>query len=249
MFDMGTSDSGDKKPESKPTGPIMLLNEKLQHEKELLGFYVSGHPMNPFKQLAGAVDTFTGEEWRLMENREAFRVCGVITSVTRKISRRDNRPWCMMTVATTKDTYSLHAFANSYAEFGPAIEDGKRVIVEGQVMRRPDDDVQLAINSVKPLENSLSELIKAVTFIIDNNGESSDFVRLLRQELEQQMGKTVVRVGVLLDENQYVLADLASSLEWTINKDQFNKLSKHPAVRDIKLEAPQPVAPAPSWGR
>jgi DNA polymerase III alpha subunit len=155
----------------------------------------------------------------------------------------------MMTVATAKDTYSLHAFANCFAEYGPAFEEGKLVIVEGQVMRRPDDDVQLAINSVRPLESSLTELIKGVTFLIESNGKSSEFIRLLRQELEQQMGQTIVRLGILVDSDQYVLAELASSLEWSLNKEQFSKISQHPSVKDILFDVPQPVAPPPAWGR
>ena len=72
---------------------------------------------------------------------------------------------------------------------------------------------------------------------------------ILRGELEQRMGQTVVRIGVLVDNDQYVLADLASSLEWSLNKEQFNKFSKHPAVKDVIFNMPPPVAPAPAWGR
>ena len=250
MFDMdqGGSGSDDAGPK-RLTGPDMPLNEKLQHERELLGFYVSGHPMNPFKLMAGAIDTFTGNDWRKMENREPYRLCGVITGVARRISRRDNKPWCVVTVATTRDTYTVHAFAKCYAEFGPAIEDGKLVMIEGQVMRRQDDDVQLAMNSIRPLETALSELIKSVTFVIDGNEPSIEFVQLLRQELEDRMGSTVVRVGVVVEPGQMAIADLASSLEWQLNKEQFNKLSKHPAVRDVLFTFPQPAAPAPSWRR
>lgn len=249
MFDMEAAAPAGEANQNKPAGPVMPLNEKLRNEKELLGFYVSGHPMNPFKRMTAAIDTFSGEQWREMENREPYRICGVITGVSKKISRRDNRPWCMLTLATAKDTYSLHTFANCYAEFSPAIEEGKLVMIEGQIMRRPDDDVQLAVNSVQPLESSLSEIIREITFIIENNGESSSFVQLLRQQLEQRLGHTIVRIGVLVDKDQYVVADLASSLEWMLNKEQFNMISRHPAVRDILIKATPPVAPAPAWGR
>jgi DNA polymerase-3 subunit alpha len=251
MFDMFEVDapapSTDKK--DLPVGPVMPLNEKLAFEKELLGFYVSGHPMNAYRHITAAIDTFRGDEWLKMENREAYRICGVITGVTRKISKKSNQPWAVVTIATTTDTYTIHAFAKCYAEFGPAIEDSKLVLVEGQIMRRQDDDVQLAMNSLRPLEPALTELVKGVTFIIDNNGQSSDFVKTLRAELEQRIGHTVVRLGVLVDEQQMVMADLASSLEWQLNKEQFQILRKHPAVRDVQFNVAEPVAPQPSWGR
>lgn len=252
LFDMLEMDPGTDASENGSGNkkvPLMPLNEKLTYEKELLGFYVSGHPMNSFKALTAGIDTFTGEDWRNMENREAFRICGVITGVSKRITRKDNRPWCMLTVATVSDTYSLHVFARSFSEFGPQLEEGKLVMLEGQVMRRPDDDVQLSVNSVKPLETSLSEMIEGVTFIIEGNGQASSFIKLLRQELEQHMGSTRVRVGVLVEENQYVVADLATSLDWNLNNQQFNSLSRHPAVRHTLLQIPDPVAPASSWSR
>jgi hypothetical protein len=105
------------------------------------------------------------------------------------------------------------------------------------------------MNSVRPLETALSELIKSVTFVIDDGEDSIDFIELLREELEVRMGSTVVRVGVIVDSRQMAVADLASSLEWQLNKEQFTKLSEHPAVKDVLFTFPQPVAPAPSWGR
>jgi DNA polymerase-3 subunit alpha len=247
MFEMEAPASPAKA--DAPKGPVMPLNEKLKHERELLGFYVSGHPMNPYRHFAAAIDSFTGEDWMKMENREPYRICGVITGVARKISRKDNRPWCVLTLATTRDSYTIHAFANCYAEFGPAIEEGKLVLLEGQVMRRQDDDVQLAMNSVRPLEGAITDLVKGITFVIDNNGQSADFVKLLRTELEQRMGHTVVRLAVLVGDDQMAVADLASSLEWQVNKEQFKQLRQHPAVRDVLFTIPEPTAPQPSWGR
>ncbi|MEX0322453.1 MAG: DNA polymerase III subunit alpha [Puniceicoccaceae bacterium] len=252
MFDMFEMDAPAKSQEkSKPAaeGPVMPLSEKLMYEKELLGFYVSGHPMNPYKHLTRHIDTFTGEDWMKMENREPYRLCGVITGVARRISRRDNRPWAMVTVATTKSTYTINAFANTYADCGSSIEEGKLVCIEGQVMRRQDDDVSLSMNGLRPLESALVDLIKDVTFIIGTNGQSSDFIQLLRNELEQRMGSTPVHLGILLDNGQVAVANLASSLEWQLNKDQFQLLRKHPAVKDIQLTVPPPVAPKNPWGR
>jgi DNA polymerase-3 subunit alpha len=253
LFDMlggdGAGGGGGKKKKKCLKGRIMPMNEKLQHEKELLGFYVSGHPMNPYKRVAKAIDTFEGEDWHKMENREPYRLCGVITGVAKKISKNDNLPWCIVTLATTRDTYSIYAFNKCYAEFGPAISEGKLVMVEGQVMRRKDGDVQLAMTSIRSLEPGIADLVRGITFIIDNNGKSSDFVKLLRTELEQRMGHTSVRLGVVVGDDQVAVAELASSLEWNFNKEQFSILSKHPAVRDIQFSISELVAPAPAWGR
>jgi DNA polymerase-3 subunit alpha len=252
MFDMFDLEppAADRKPAAdKPAGPVMPLSDKLQYEKELLGFYVSGHPMNPYRHFAAAIDTFTGGDWQKMENREPFRICGVITGVTRKIARKDNRPWAVITLATTRDTYTVNAFANCYGDHHSQCEVGNLVLVEGQVMRRQDDEVQLAANSLRPLDAAVSDLVKGLTFIISGNGHSSEFIQLLRSELEKKMGETPVRLGIDLGNGQVAVADLASSLNWDLNKDQFQVLRRHPAVRDVSFVVPQPQAPEPKWAR
>ena len=230
-------------------GPVMPLAEKLQYEKELLGFYVSGHPMSPYRQLAGAIDTFKGDDWQKMENREPYRLCGVITHIARKISRRDNRPWASITIATIRDTYTVFAFADCYEAHQGAITDGSLVLVEGQIIRRKDDEIQLATNTVRPLESAMASLVKGITFIIDGNGHASAFVRLLREELEQRMGGTPVKLGVLLDNGQVAVADLAASLSWEMNTPQLQVLRKHPAVRGVDFAIPQPTAPETRWAK
>ena len=252
LFDMlGGDDSGDALPASRPRRrvPAMPQAEKLQHEKELLGFYLSGHPMHPFRRLAEAVDTFSGEEWQKMENREPFRTCGVITGTTRRISRRDNRPWAVLQLATARDSYTINAFASCYAEFQPLLEEGNLVLIEGQILRRQDDDPSLMANSVRPLEQALSALINEVTFVIDPDESARSFVKLLRSELEDHMGETKVRLGVRVEEERIAVADLASSLEWQLNREQFQRLHHHEAVRDVFFAVPEPVAPAPRRNR
>jgi DNA polymerase-3 subunit alpha len=227
----------------------MPLQEKLAHERELLGFYVSGHPMNPYQAFARAIDTFTGNDYLKMEQDEPWRLCGVITGVAKKISRRDNRPWAIINLATTGETYTLNAYADCYEQHTGIIEESRIVLIEGKVIRRQDDEVQLAATAVKPLERAASELIRSVTFIIEGNGHSSSFIQDLRAELDRHMGKTPVRLGILVDQDQVAVADLAPSLEWELTHERFLPLSRHPAVRDIQLVIPEPEAPPPRWGR
>lgn len=249
MFDLDPPAAATKESSEKKAGPVMPLSEKLQYEKELLGFYVSGHPMNPYRHFAAVIDTFSGDDWQKMENREPFRICGVITGVARKIARKDNRPWAVLTLATTRDTYTVNAFANCFGDHHAQCEVGNLVLVEGQVMRRQDDEVQLAANAVRPLDAAIGDLINGLTFIISGNGHSSEFVQLLRSELEKQMGETPVRLGIDLGNGQVAVADLASSLGWNLNKDQFQILRRHPAVRGVKFAVPEPKAPEPKWAR
>ena len=75
-------------------------HEMLTYEKELLGFYVSGHPLDEYKGLAEALTNFDVEKVDDLGDRIEFQICGVASSVTKKLSRRDNRMWALFNVGT-----------------------------------------------------------------------------------------------------------------------------------------------------
>lgn len=252
MFDMFDMGGGEKSAAGTKNGRKphpMPLAGKLQAEKELLGFYVSGHPMNAFRGIAEQIDTFTGEEYTRMEHREPFRLCGVVTALAKKISKRDNRPWVIMTLSSRTHSYSVNVYAEAYEQYGPTLEEGRCIVVEGQVMRRQDDEIQLAANKVQQLDAALPSLVRELVFIVDANGQTPDFLSRLRTEIEPQMGSTKVQIGFLFHDDEYLVADIAQSLTWELRKETFTRLRSHPAVRDVQLTIPEVEAPAPRWAR
>lgn len=249
LFGMDTAGESPARKSSRPKVPAMSMKDKLASEKELLGFYLSGHPMQPFRRILPFLNTFEGDDYLKMEDKQPFRIAGVITGVDKKLARKDNRPWAIVDVATLKESFSIRAFANCYAEYAPVVEEGKCVIVEGQILRRDRDDVTLTANSFMPIESSLPPLVTELTFYINNDSAGAGFVETLRGKFDTEMGETPVRIAVVIDQDQAVLAEPASSLKWNFTVASFNPLARHPGVRDFHLRIPDPVAPQSRWAK
>lgn len=248
MFDMGPTAAGSKAPALPDPRLLMPMADKLAHEKDLLGFYVSGHPMNPYRYFAQCIDTFTGNGWESLPDRTPFRICGVLTSVKRKLTRKDNKPWAILSLATRSDNYTLNAFPNCFAEYQPALVESSLVIIEGQVANR-NDEMQLLANSIQPIDIALNHLINSITFVLRNQPNAADFCQLLRTELENIDGDIPLQLAVMLDDHHAAVASIASSLQWRVNKDQFLLLRKHPAVSDVTFSVPPVAAPKPRWSK
>ncbi len=246
MFDMGGGSKDAKGQTQRPPHP-MPLAEQLQSEKELLGFYVSGHPMNVYRGITEQIDSFAGENYTRMENREVFRLCGVITGLAKKISKRDNRPWAIVSLSGRKHTYSVNVYAEAYEQFSPSLEEGRCILVEGQVMRRQDDEIQLAAHKIQHLDGVLPTMVKDVTFVLKNSPEAASFLERLLSEIEDDMGSTRVKVAIRLEEDECVVAEVAQSLTWTFRKEVFAKLRHHPSVEDCLFSIPPPETPEPRW--
>ena len=69
--------------------------EKLAHEKELLGFYVTGHPLNPYRSVL-ANPKYVPVTQLCTEERPSFHAAGSLTEVIKKFSKKDGKPFAII---------------------------------------------------------------------------------------------------------------------------------------------------------
>ena len=89
----------------------------LAAEKELLGFYVSGHPLDPYRELLDEYSLHDSETVKALESRQMTRVGGLIATVQRGISRRTNKPYAIPTVADLKGSYQVLCMNANYDKY------------------------------------------------------------------------------------------------------------------------------------
>jgi DNA polymerase-3 subunit alpha len=210
--------------------------ERLAFEKELLGFYVSGHPMNLYAGLADALDTFPVEALTQQPDRAEFRLCGIASGITKKLSKKDNRPWAAFTLATLRASAALNLFAEAYASYGSALAENALVLVQGNVLAG-NDGVRLNIKECYPLDAKISDLVRKVTWLVHPaHPELPAFLRLMRDTLNAQPGDTRVGFGFLFEDRAAPVAEASNALGWKLNAPAFQQLRAHPAVAGVQLE-------------
>ena len=220
--------------------PDFSLAEKLTFEKELLGFYVSGHPMNEWSGIAEAVSSHREDQLMELEDRTQFRLCGIAGSISKKLSRRDNRPWAAFTLATRTGSVQLNMYADAYEAYARNLEAEKPVTVLGTVLRSADG-VRLNVKECHPLGAYLPAAIKKITWVLrPENPENTAFIKSLREELENSKGEIGTEVGFLFGENDIALSEVASALGWRLNPPAFQSLRRHPAVVGAVVD-PKPI--------
>jgi DNA polymerase-3 subunit alpha len=210
--------------------------EKLQFEKELLGFYVSGHPMNQFSGLAEALDTFPVDQLLNQLDRTEFRLCGIAGSIAKKLSKKDNRPWAAFTLATRRASIPLNMFADAYAAYGANLADNALVLVQGNVLVS-EDGARINVKECYPLDNFVTGSIKRVTWLLDpHHPQLNDFLRRLRDTLNRNVGETKISLGFVFENRITALSDASSALGWKLTGARFQEIRQHPAVIGVELE-------------
>ena len=223
--------------------------ERLQFEKELLGFYVSGHPLNAYSGLAEALCTHTEESVLLEGDRVEFRLCGIMSGITKRLSKRDNRPWAFFTVATKRATISVNMYADAYETYGKLLAENLPVVILGSVMKG-NDGARLNVKELYPLEGYLGGNIRKVTWLLSpEHAELPSFLRKLRTTLDAASGDTKVEMAFLFEDRVAPIAETANSLKWRITPEAYQQLRNHPAVAGVLAEARRPeMKEVKRWG-
>ncbi|WP_337124120.1 hypothetical protein, partial [Staphylococcus aureus] len=95
-----------------------------------LGFYVSGHPLNAYEGLTEAINSYAIDELLEQGDRVEFRLCGIAGNIVKRLSKKDNRPWAMFTLATKKGSIGLNLFADGYENYGQVLKENALVLVQ-----------------------------------------------------------------------------------------------------------------------
>ena len=228
----------------------LTSGNRLQFEKELLGFYVSGHPLDAYAGLAEALDTFAAAELIHQPDRTEFRLCGIPGELAKKLSKKDNRPWVAFNLATRRSTVALNLFADAYAAYGANLVENVPVVVLGNVIGG-SDGARLNVKEVYPLESAVPGFLHTVTWLLrPDHGGTTGFLRQMRESINRQSGTTRVEFAFVFDDRAAPVAEASAALGWRVTPASFQELSAHPAVAGVRVEAKRlELKPDRRWGR
>ena len=226
----------------KKAVPEMRITEKLRYERELLGVYISGHPMDAFAGLDTAIDTFRSpDELTRFDDRDTYRLCGIISNLQIKYTRKDSRQMAVFNLATASHAYEIIMFPEPYEKNGSRLEEGKLALIHGQINRR-NGETGLVAHEVFDLEQSIPKIIQGVDFILDpNHSQATEFIQSLREIIDSEHGFTRTGLSFLVDD-QIVEAEIAQSLTFKITSKNYKKLRRHPALAGVRIQS-VPVKP------
>ena len=143
--------------------------ELLDMEKEMLGIYISGHPLEKLQEKIKAntnINTLQminmKEENDLSKDGKNVKYAGIITSVKKKYTKNNT----IMAFVTVEDLYGsteIIVFENCYNRASSVLLEDNIVLIEGRLSIREDDDVKIVANSIVDFENVIKATEKENT--------------------------------------------------------------------------------------
>lgn len=123
-----------------PRIPEWPSRELLGYEKELLGFYVTGHPIAEYMDILQTYQIDDIAELQGLANDAGTRIGGLIAGLEQKRSKKDNRPWAVIRLEGMSGEIECLAFADTYAQYGDALAPEAVVFVEGVYSRGEEQE-------------------------------------------------------------------------------------------------------------
>lgn len=141
--------------------PEWPQHELLAHEKELLGFYVTGHPLTPLAPLLEKFCLHNSTTAKLLPARSMTRIGGMVGAVQQGIGKKNNKPYAMVTLEDLEGTYSMLLFNENYDKFRALLLPQKALLVVGEVSNE-EDKPKLFPTEIMPLEDAPRKFTKQV---------------------------------------------------------------------------------------
>jgi DNA polymerase-3 subunit alpha len=138
-------------------------HELLAAEKELLGFYVTGHPLTPFVPLLEKYALTNTAGLAQLQNRSMTRIGGLIAAVQHGVSKKSNKPYAMVTLEDLQGTVQVLCMNENYDKNRELLQVNKAIMVVGEV-NTGDDKPKLFPQEMMPLEDTPRKYTKQVHF-------------------------------------------------------------------------------------
>lgn len=187
---------------------------KLALEREMLGLYVSGHPLNGVAHLLNAqVDTqipaiLQGD----VANDTQVKVGGILASVNRRVNK-NGMPWASAQIEDLTGGIEVLFFPQTYSLHGAEIADDVVVLVSAKVAIR-DDRISLIANDLVVPDFSNAQVNRPLAVSLPTRQCTTDKVSALKQVLARHPGTSQVHLR-LISGDRITTLELDQSLRVT----------------------------------
>jgi DNA polymerase-3 subunit alpha len=182
-----------------PMVPEWSNSESLAREKELLGFYVSGHPLSKYEKEVKTFATVTLEALDTLPDGSPVKVCGIVTECKTIVDRKNNQ----MAFLTLEDFYGaaeVIVFSKTYASYGELIQQDSLILISGRTNTREDEQTKILCEEVVPLSEVWEHYGKNLYLTMDALGVDDPILSQVTEILEQNPGKCNLFINLRMPE-------------------------------------------------
>jgi DNA polymerase-3 subunit alpha len=180
--------SAAEKQEVQSSLPEWPDHELLACEKELLGFYVTGHPLTPYAPVLEKYSLATTKTLAQMQNRSLTRLGGMIAALQNGISKKNGKPYSMITLEDLDGAVQVLCMNENYDKNRELLVQGKAIFVIGEVSTG-EDRPKIFPQEIMALEDVPNRFTRQVHFRLHTAHLTPQSIDSLRDLVAAHPGK------------------------------------------------------------
>lgn len=206
--------------------------KKLKLEKEVVGIYISGHPLDDFKMEVESFCNCKVSDFNNLENFVNRELCfgGVVSDVQHRESKT-GKGWAIFTVEDYEDSFEFKIFGEEYLKFRHFLVPNSFIYVrafirDGWVNRDTGKkgDPRVQFNNFQMLHDVMEHQAKKLTIQIPVNDLQEDRIKTLKKMLKQHKGEKQLHFAVYEFEEQVKLTMPSRKHKVNISKELLDAL-------------------------
>ncbi len=183
-------------PEEKlPDIPEWPETEILAGEKEVLGFYLTGHPLRKFEEKLRDLGTVNTARLAELEPQSEVSLGGIITAVRTARSKKGDT-YASATLEDLEGTVGLLFFPKDYARLSQRLQPEAIVYVKGRLQMEENAQPKVAVSEIAPLESVEPPRATGVVIRVRLGGANGGVARQLFEIFSEKNGETPVRLEI-----------------------------------------------------
>jgi DNA polymerase-3 subunit alpha len=197
-----------------PTLPDWTSRQKLSGEKEMLGIYVTGHPLDEYSGKAAELASHTTDQLdESLEKGAEVAICGILTGLQRK-RNKEGKLWAAMQIEDRQGCVEAMVFTTQYDRLLSALVEDQAVLVKGLALPEDNGPPKISVQDIVPLEMARVNLpsLISIRIPVGANGTSADRAAALNQLFERKRGDTEVRLRLEKPRDFSVILDVTTKV-------------------------------------
>ena len=214
-------------PEVEPFSEL----EKLKIEKDILGLYVSGHPLDKY---SFEIENICNTNFKKIKNNEVIGksvlfVAGIVTKVEHKISK-NGKPYGNVVIEDFSDSYNFIFFSEDYVKFKNFFEEGWFLFLNGKMKNKWNnpDELEFKVDNISLLSKTREKHVKELHIKLDIENINKNLIDELNKNFDSAKGGNChLKVTVLSRNNgKNISVDMISrDIKFHLNDDIIKTLN------------------------
>ena len=171
--------------------------EKLNREKELIGIYLSAHPLDPFRlEIKYLTNTQISDFQSAMSENKEFTIAGLVTA-TRNAIDKNGKPWGSLILEDFSGSHEFRFFTKDYETFQSYLKNGAPLFIKGTIQRNFRNELEPKIRTIAYLTNVREEMLKSVSVMLPIERITDEWINELNIRTEANKGNILLRFKII----------------------------------------------------